>query len=629
MLTQRGWWFFLTTLTVFAASLGAGVPSALLIALALMIWFLFQWLSFEVRWTAVRRRLRVEREVMDQRGPVQNLWVGRTFRVRTALHSISRLALPFIEIGERVPFGLDQAGGNVWTQGTLAADAPLAIEYQVRCAGPGQVRFEGVAVRIADLQGFFYRRTMVEAVRCMRVFPALADARGNYPTPKRHNLLPLTGAHRHRRPGTGSELLDLRDYRPGDPPKMIAWKPSARRGRLMTKEFESEVPIRCTLLVDASSSVRVGLPGRNALAQLVQLVTAVAQANAAARDLTGLCLFDERSAKVVKPARGKRHLIELFGILADAAALPPTTGAVEVTRLLPLAYGVAQEIYPQLLAAEVNRFPWWLPLWAPQAASSLRRKHIPPGTPWRRGKQFLGQAWAIIWQSIFMRLLVHEWKWQRWRKQVAAILAVKKNLGPAAIGELLEDDERFVLAMQEFLIEHQVPLVLPLYGPDERYLFAAPEKIEIAAAALRSAVARGRDNELFVLLIDLLETPDRLEPLLATVRMALARRHHVVLICPWPAGFAAPSRSGREQKKRDAGFLRAVADLKSGRQPALAAEWIIHHSTTLRLHQAYRQIQRAFARLGVQVVCAADDDSPQRILRRIEKLRVLERGVRS
>ena len=39
---------------------------------------------------------------------------------------------------------------------------------------------------------------------------------------------------------------------PGDPPRTIAWKVSARRDRLITKEFESEVPVRCTLFLDTS-----------------------------------------------------------------------------------------------------------------------------------------------------------------------------------------------------------------------------------------------------------------------------------------------------------------------------------------------------------------------------------------
>src|SRR5205807_372769 len=87
--------------------------------------------------------------------------------------------------------------------------------------------------------------------------PALVDAEGKTATSKRHNLLPPPGINRLLRPGTGSELMDLRDYLPGDPPRTIAWKVSARRDRLITKEFESEVPVRCTLFLDTSNSVRV------------------------------------------------------------------------------------------------------------------------------------------------------------------------------------------------------------------------------------------------------------------------------------------------------------------------------------------------------------------------------------
>jgi uncharacterized protein (DUF58 family) len=141
----------------------------------------------------------------------------------------------------------------------------------VFCRRPCALR--GRSDRDADVQGFFYRAWFVREGRSLRVLPTLSDERGRSPTSKRVNLLTPPGVHRLRRPGSGSELLDLRDYMPGDPPKTIAWKVSARRDRLITKEFESEVPLRCTLLVDTSNSVRVGRQ-RNALARLVEVAAA-------------------------------------------------------------------------------------------------------------------------------------------------------------------------------------------------------------------------------------------------------------------------------------------------------------------------------------------------------------------
>ena len=90
-------------------------------------------------------------------------------------------------------------------------------------------------------------------------------------TKQRNQQLP-PGVHRLRSGGSGSELLDLRDYRTGDPPKTIAWKVSARRDRLITKVFENEVPIRCTLFVDVSSSVRVPTKQGTALQLFLQIL---------------------------------------------------------------------------------------------------------------------------------------------------------------------------------------------------------------------------------------------------------------------------------------------------------------------------------------------------------------------
>src|SRR5207248_3202549 len=143
-----------------------------------------------------------------------------------------------------------------------------------------------------------------------------------------------------------------------DPPKTIAWKVSARRDRLITKEFESEVPVHCTLFVDTSNSVRVASPlsggrqppaqARNALDRLVEIAASVLQTNASIRDLTGLCLFDEQGVTIVRPSRTRAQVTQMLHLLADAAALTPTAGRADPEALLPLAYTFAQQVYPNL-----------------------------------------------------------------------------------------------------------------------------------------------------------------------------------------------------------------------------------------------------------------------------------------
>jgi uncharacterized protein (DUF58 family) len=631
MLTARGFWLLLTILVLLGLGVAFTSMPAMLVCLTLLLWFLAQWFLFQWRFRAVETHLSIERTLWTSRGPVDSIWARQRAQVRVRLSCDRAMALPFVVVTDRVPAPARWLGGTTQTDGALSADAPLEIEYAIQCPGPGRIRFDGLRVQFADLAGFFYQILFVRDVREYRVLPALPLDPAHATFVKTQNTLPLLGTHRHPRPGSGSELFDLRDYLSGDPPKMIAWKVSARRDRLITRELESEVPIRCTLFVDASSSVRVGPAGRTALCRLVEVAAGVAQANTAQRDLTGLCLFDETGVRrLIRPGRGRAHLHQLLDGLTEAAALMPAVAQTNLLELLPYAYGLAQDVYPDLLRADVNHMPWWLPFWAPQplytvpmpsptASGGLRRRLLAPFVA--AGRWLRHQFWPRfpLWTRP-LRPAYH--RAYRWRKQLAAIMAVRYDLGPGGLGLLLEDDIACGRYLQRFLAEHQVTHPYSLYDSAGNYLFRAPEKIGALADVLLTAVARGKDNELFVLLADVLEAGPDLARLERAVCVARARHHQVLVICPWPAAVPLPPRpaAGLDAATRPRGHRLP--------EPTWSLEDIVLRAATLRLHQAYADVQQTFARLGVPVLCAADDDTVDVVLYRMQRLRVRERGVR-
>jgi uncharacterized protein (DUF58 family) len=665
MLSARGWWFLLLNLCLLTLAIAVSNPPLALLCLTLLCWFLGHWLVFASRVRLVLRNLRMARQLRDERGPVESLWAGQTFAVRVQLRSSSWLSLPYLRITDRLPLETKRISGEPHADGAAARDRPLGFTYRLHCPAPGQVRFEGLEVQVSDLQGFFHHTTFLTQPRVYRVLPPLSNARGQFATVKRHNIIPLLGGHRHRRPGSGSELLDLREYLPGDPPKTIAWKVSARRDRLMTKEFESIVPIRCTLFVDTSNSVRVGPVGKNALTRLVEIASAVAQASIGHRDLTGLCLFDEHTTRIIRPARSSRHLLQLLNTLAEVASLAPTSGEVRLRQLLPRAYGFAREVYPDLMRHDLNQVPWWLPWLWPQPGYTIPRPtlrdRLHRGLPWYAlaflgcsgvvlyflcrlvvsiirnwGAFDSGSGWGLFAISALMVsaivgvgvlavmvLLSHlpcfyprRRKLFAWRKRLAALLAVHYQLPPGALGLLLEDDVQMNSLLQRFLAEHQVPYPLPFYDPQGRYLFAAPSKVEVLARSLLRMVSRGRDNELFVLLADLLELGDHLGPLLKAVKVARARHHQIMVICPWPPRLSPPRKNEEQERRREAELL----------WPDVPLERKVTLTTARRFHRAFHQLRRTFARLGVPVICAKEGDPVQLILDQMERLRVLERG---
>lgn len=656
MLTSRACWFLLSVLVILSLGfLRPSLPLALL-GLTLLLWFAAQWLWFLVRLSSVRK-LRLEREVRDDRSPVAILWAGQSFAVRVRLLHDAWLPSPHITAVDLLPFAVERDGGDSATtdaQGVVSAGQPLEWTYHIRCGAVGLARFEGVRLQVADAQGFFYGFRFLQAVVVLPILPALTVRDVQSASIKRHNLLLPPGIHRFRRPGSGSELLELRDYRPGDPPKTIAWKVSARRDRLITKEFESEVPVRCTLFVDTSNSVRGGRCGK-ALDRLIEVTAGVLQANAGIRDLTGLCLFDERGFHGVAPDRGGAHRTECLRLLAMSAARLPNLERVDPDPLIPLAYNFASEVYPELLRPAVNAVPWSM-IWMEGFSTYSHR--------WRRGWFELlhrrkGALRTLCWWSSFWSLLLpmsllmarmifkttvldtaflataflcplvtgllwagtaflfgvdaatgwRKRRRDRRRKQLAALLSVRYGLAPGGLALLLEDDDAFSRLLQRFLGEHQVPYSLPLYTSEGRYSFASAEKVSVLADALVRAVGKGRDNELFVLLADLLELEDELDPLLRAVRVALGRHHRVILLCPWPPGLEWPHDSRSPSRRRDA--------------KQSAALW--SQETTQRFHRAYERLRRTFSRLGVTVLCAAGDEPIPLILSRLERLRSLGR----
>jgi uncharacterized protein (DUF58 family) len=674
MLTSRACWFLFSLVVILILGLVRPSLPLTLLGLTLLLWFAGQWLWFLIRLPGVAQ-LRVEREIWDDRSAVATLWAGKTFEVRVRLIHNGWLPTPQVAAADYLPFAVEKIEGSSQAQGVVAADPPLEMVYRIRCGSAGSARFEGVRLQAADSQGFFYHVCFLHGVVVLPIMPVLTPRAGQLASTKRHNLLLPPGIHRFRRPGSGSELLDLRDYLPGDPPKTIAWKVSARRDRLITKEFESEVPVRCTLFVDTSSSVRVPALGGTdsestchgkALDRLIDIAAGVLHSNASIRDLTGLCLFDEKGARILPPDRGSAHRTACLRLLAEAAARPPGLERVDPDPLLPLAYSFAAHVYPELLRPALNSVPLSMP-WLEGFSSYPRRLRLGLFELLHRRKSALRTLcwWTSFWSlllpisllllrvffktrmmdnslllTLFLAPLVTLATWggaafllgvdavagagkrrrDRWRKQLAAIVSARNGLAPGGLAALLEDDDAFVLLLQRFLSEHQVPYRLPLYDPDGRYLFAAPAKVTVLADALVRAVGRGRDNELFVLLADLLElNEEALDPLLRAVRVALGRHHQVMLICPWPPGLELPPSALRAP--RSALDQPQGPTAESGKRIAVLWDQV----TTRRFHLAYHRLRRAFTRMGVAVLCAAAEEPVSLILSRMERLRSLGR----
>jgi uncharacterized protein (DUF58 family) len=687
MLTSRGGWFLTIVITVlivgaFIIPYYSVVPA--LVAITLLAWFSAEWILFQTRSNAAISRLRVTRHVLQGGREVPMLWAGIGFEVRVRIENPSTLGIPFLVLEDRPVVATDHVAGATRLFVELQGGDSVEMVYTLKAPSPGQIRFEGIRVRVADLQGFFYRREFLREAVEFLVLPPLTDDEGRQRATKRFNTLPPPGIHRLRRPGSGSELHDLRDYRPGDPPKMIAWKSSARRDRLITKEFENDVPVRCVLFLDTSEGVRLGPPGNTLLTRMAGVAAAVAQASAGNRDLVGLTTFNEVEAKGTSPARTKLHMINVLRRLAEVSALQPGVTGVPPDQLTRRAYPLAQELYPELTTKRVNSMPLtrlWIPMldrkwgWIALAAVAINILLVAMFGQWRI--YALENAGATTrrmfgnWFFVLKIMVFAFWTWffMFWpailagiiwffhgirgcfgerkkaltrRKQLCTLLAVQDGTGPSGVERYLHDDYAYATRVAAFLQMHLLRCPVPLYDDNGEYRFRCANKAPVLAEAIIRAVSRARDNELYVIMADLAELDHDLAPIVKACRVARARHHHVLVIVPWPADVPSPDDPNAQTAPivvDDEPGQRSPWDLPK-RKPKTQKEKMaalaaltrksnliksVRNSLTKQYHESFRALRRQLGRVGATVMRFNDGDPVQLVLDRLDRVR----GLRS
>ena len=133
--------------------------------------------------------------------------------------------------------------------------------------------------------------------------------------------------------GLGREFESLREYQRGDEVRNIAWPATARRAKLITREFTTERSQQVWIVLDAGRLSRTGIalhsaPAGDSLANITitQLdqstgaAVALAQAVMQAGDKAGLLVYGHRIQQQLLPAVGTGHIRQFVDALSQARA---------------------------------------------------------------------------------------------------------------------------------------------------------------------------------------------------------------------------------------------------------------------------------------------------------------------
>ncbi len=184
--------------------------------------------------------LRVERQVLP------SLPLGEWSEVRLRLESEEERDLQ-LEVFDHYPTSAELEGQPVSV--TVPAASALELVYRLRPRRRGNMRFGRVEIwrRSAfDLLRRRFRLGEPERIRVLPNFrPVLVQGLAGM-----EERVAQSGIHLQRRRGEGLEFQELRDYRDGDSMRQIDWKATARRSKLISRQYQDERNQQIILLLD-------------------------------------------------------------------------------------------------------------------------------------------------------------------------------------------------------------------------------------------------------------------------------------------------------------------------------------------------------------------------------------------
>lgn len=569
-------------LTLGAVMLLAGVveqPRMAALGGAIVCWILVEWAIFSVAMAGFGRWVRLERTFA---GPVclPTVWREQQITVRLSLVNRSWFHFPYLEVWDVIPPHLEPAAESTpqrWRLG-LGPRSVRSWSYAATAARVGFARFPGISCQAVSLAGLFVDNRFLAAPAELKIYPP-ASGKKNLPSLlKSYNRFLHHGIHVFRRGGTGSELLELRDYIPGDPPRTIAWRASARREELLTRIFESEVPMRITVLLDGSASMRVGT-AQTHLEVATEMIGEFARLALGNRDWVGLTLVSEDGEEVVRPGRGRAHLFRILDLLTRHGNLSSGQALGDFDGLFQAAEAYAQVRFPGLWGGAFNRSTAGL-LSLPFIGDTTRRTRL---------------------------------------KRVAMVAASHLGEGPRIVERCLHDRATFADLLARFCRAEGLRL---RRGFSEEVLELGERcagKLAVLERALRWSILRARDNELFVVLVDFAGLEDRLAPVLEAMQLARQKHHTVMVMSPWLSEYfqEAPAGSGDGTK-----ILRGPFGAEGGRDPLEVAERL----TFTRYVRSQEAVRATFLARGIPFATVRSQEALPRLLSRVTRLR-LNQGV--
>jgi uncharacterized protein (DUF58 family) len=189
----------------------------------------------------------------------------------------------------------------------IEAQTSAALVYGLTPPKRGRFEFGLIAVRYLSRWRLTWRQDRIGQPVAVKVYPNMRRAREA--ELKALGARSFVAARRKSQwRGEGRDFESLRDYVRGDEMRHISWTATARRGKLVTRQYQMERDQTILIALDAGRLMTARIENETKLDSAVHAALALMSAAARAGDNAGLLVFGRRIKAYLPPKRGAEHL---------------------------------------------------------------------------------------------------------------------------------------------------------------------------------------------------------------------------------------------------------------------------------------------------------------------------------
>jgi uncharacterized protein (DUF58 family) len=205
--------------------------------------------------------------------------------------------------------------------GEIAAYDIHEARYHVKPLQRGDYSFGDINIRYLSTLKTFVRQARYPAEARVKVYPNVLDVR-KYDLLARKGLLFELGLRANRQFGAGTEFERLREYNTDDEFRRIDWKATARRGKPIAAEYETERSQYIVSLIDTGRLMRPPISDLAKLDYAINTALLLSYVATLKGDHVGLLTFADDVRTYLAPRRGKGQFYRMLEALYNVQFEP-------------------------------------------------------------------------------------------------------------------------------------------------------------------------------------------------------------------------------------------------------------------------------------------------------------------